>query len=99
MLPLSWVGQGRLEALSPMQKQASIPRTYRGPTPEEPWSMREHEGPRLFLDNVLHETARCDSEVWLCVIGTSVDSLCVVLCDRLGIGGMGVLLVYLRLCL
>lgn len=55
--------------------------------------------PDCFLTMSSIETARCDSEVWLCVFGTSVDSLCVVLCDRLGIGGMGVLLVYLRLCL
>lgn len=79
LFSLSWVGQGRSEALSSVWNQASIPRTHHGPTQKDLWSVRERKGLRPFPDSVLCETARCD-----CVcLGRCV---CMALCDRLGVG-------------
>lgn len=50
LFSLSWMGQGRLEALSFVWNQASIPRTHHGPIQKDLWSVREHEGLRPFLD-------------------------------------------------
>lgn len=85
LFPLSWVGQGRLEALSPVQKQASIPRTLHGPTLKDAWSMRD---PDCFL-TASSASQLCVTlfEIWLCVFGTRVDSLGMASCDRLGVGG------------